>query len=130
MQRPFDKKTGGRVGGAAAVALAGLLAGCAQTPQDADAPQVSLYIPTTYSDPQVLDVQVRASDDVGVTRLSLSRSDGQGPFAVLKSVQSAPFSFTYSDRINASGTYTYRAQAEDASGRVRTLEQAVEVTLP
>ena len=93
-------------------------------------PDIILSIPTTYEDPKVIEIAVSATDDVGVTLLSLSRADDGKTFKTLKSVTTAPFAFDYTDTVTQSGTYTYRAIAEDASGKVRTTDQAVVVKLP
>lgn len=110
----------GRVNAARAVSLA---LGTSSTP-DTTPPTVSFSSPASGATVSgTVSVQVAASDNVGVTSVSLS-VDG----SALGTDTSAPYSFSWNTTTATNGTHTLTATAADAAGNKSTAQITVTVS--
>ncbi len=93
---------------------------------DAAAPTVAIVSPADGSTVEgSIVVHVSASDDVGVTQVTLS-IDG----TALGVDQAAPYDFTWDSTAIANGSHSLRATAFDASGKQTTIASSVTVNNP
>ncbi len=111
----------GRVDAARAIVLAG---GSPPPPIDTTAPTVSISSPTAGATVSTtLLVQVAASDNVGVTSVSLS-VDG----VLLGSDTAAPYTFSWDTTTASNGTHTLTALASDAAANTSSVSSVVNVS--
>ena len=111
----------GRVNADRAVSLAG---GSPPPPADTTPPSVSITSPAAGSTLSgTITAQVTASDNVGVTAVSLS-VDG----LLLGSDTTAPYSVTWNTTTASNGTHTLTATASDGAGNTTSISNSVTVS--
>jgi hypothetical protein len=119
----FDQYYGyGRIDAAKAVATAKSYAATSTT-TDTQAPAISIASPTGGKVGGVVPVDVKYSDNVGVTRAELYVNGSK-----VASDDTSPFAFAWDTSTVADGAYTLVTKAYDAAGNVGT-SAAVSVTL-
>lgn len=110
----------------AATAL--LLTACGPDTGSVDqAPSLTIKVPEEYVDPSVVDVSIVASDQTGLSKITIQRDDsddGVDNFTTLKTIVFNPpqtsYNSVYSDTIPGNGKYFYRVIAENKAGSTRT----------
>lgn len=119
------------------LASAALLFTACNTTTIVGAPKLTIDIPEEYIEPSLVDIKIEASDETGLTSITIQRDDkddGVDNFVTLKVITFSPtqkeYKATYTDTIPSSGNYTYKVIAEDTSGNIRTNTQMVKANVP